>query len=250
MSCCSLGRKLDVSTLARVWDSLRWNSMKPENQSLTKHGCHSLGPKRRRAAAAVPSVGASEAWPTKQPPQCVKNSLGQHFQPHSSVTKVTKVGIILRSLTRKCFRQPHNVELGAGSCHARAGKRNKRLFLISRQHLRRPYCSFSPSTMSPHWCQVPTAHLNADCGVFHNVSALKWLWILCNGNYCVLAEEEVTFYHYGWKDCATVVFYFFITIILHAVVQEYLLDVSLFSGGKDGIHQTTRTLNNVNMSSW
>lgn len=42
----------------------------------------------------------------------------------------------------------------------------------------------------------------------------------------VCAEEEVTFYHYGWKDCATVVFYFFITIILHAVVQEYLLDVS------------------------
>lgn len=43
----------------------------------------------------------------------------------------------------------------------------------------------------------------------------------------VRAEEEVTFYHYGWKDCATVVFYFFITIILHAVVQEYLLDVSV-----------------------
>uniref|UniRef100_A0A3B5KZG4 Translocation associated membrane protein 2 n=1 Tax=Xiphophorus couchianus TaxID=32473 RepID=A0A3B5KZG4_9TELE len=35
---------------------------------------------------------------------------------------------------------------------------------------------------------------------------------------------EVTTYHYGWKDCATILFYFFITIILHAVVQEYLLD--------------------------
>uniref|UniRef100_A0A8C3G5F8 Translocation associated membrane protein 2 n=1 Tax=Cyclopterus lumpus TaxID=8103 RepID=A0A8C3G5F8_CYCLU len=37
-------------------------------------------------------------------------------------------------------------------------------------------------------------------------------------------EGEVTFYHNGWKDSATILFYFFITIILHAVVQEYLLD--------------------------
>lgn len=46
---------------------------------------------------------------------------------------------------------------------------------------------------------------------------------------CVCLEGEVTFYHYGWKDCATIVFYFFIAIILHAVVQEYLLDVSMKS---------------------
>ncbi|KAM8847680.1 translocating chain-associated membrane protein 2 [Synchiropus picturatus] len=37
-------------------------------------------------------------------------------------------------------------------------------------------------------------------------------------------EGELTLYHYGWKDCATILFYFFIAIILHAVVQEYLLD--------------------------
>ncbi|XP_068197868.1 translocating chain-associated membrane protein 2 isoform X3 [Antennarius striatus] len=37
-------------------------------------------------------------------------------------------------------------------------------------------------------------------------------------------EGEATFYQYGWKDGATIVFYFFIAIILHAVVQEYLLD--------------------------
>lgn len=43
---------------------------------------------------------------------------------------------------------------------------------------------------------------------------------------CVCLEGEVTFYHYGWKDSATILFYFFIAIILHAVVQEYLLDVS------------------------
>ncbi|RXN32249.1 translocating chain-associated membrane 2 [Labeo rohita] len=38
------------------------------------------------------------------------------------------------------------------------------------------------------------------------------------------ADGEVTLYHYGWKDCATVLFYLCITIILHAVVQEYVLD--------------------------
>ncbi|XP_077443848.1 translocating chain-associated membrane protein 2 [Stigmatopora argus] len=37
-------------------------------------------------------------------------------------------------------------------------------------------------------------------------------------------DGEVTLYHYGWKDCATILFYFFITLILHALVQEYLLD--------------------------
>ncbi|XDV41242.1 hypothetical protein PO909_010139 [Leuciscus waleckii] len=38
------------------------------------------------------------------------------------------------------------------------------------------------------------------------------------------ADGEMTLYHYGWKDCATVLFYLCITIILHAVVQEYVLD--------------------------
>ena len=41
----------------------------------------------------------------------------------------------------------------------------------------------------------------------------------------VCSGSEVTLYHYGWKDSATILFYFFIAIILHAVVQEYLLDV-------------------------
>lgn len=45
----------------------------------------------------------------------------------------------------------------------------------------------------------------------------------------VCLEGEVTFYHYGWKDSATILFYTFIAIILHAVVQEYLLDVSIQS---------------------
>lgn len=40
------------------------------------------------------------------------------------------------------------------------------------------------------------------------------------------ADSETVHYHYGPKDLVTILFYIFITIILHAVVQEYILDVS------------------------
>lgn len=39
-------------------------------------------------------------------------------------------------------------------------------------------------------------------------------------------DSETVNYHYGPKDLATILFYILITIILHAVVQEYILDVS------------------------
>ena len=39
-------------------------------------------------------------------------------------------------------------------------------------------------------------------------------------------DSETVHYHYGPKDLVTILFYVFITIILHAVVQEYILDVS------------------------
>nr|XP_035943666.1 translocating chain-associated membrane protein 2 isoform X2 [Halichoerus grypus] len=38
------------------------------------------------------------------------------------------------------------------------------------------------------------------------------------------AYSETVHYHYGPKDLVTILFYVFITIILHAVVQEYILD--------------------------
>ncbi|XP_067883668.1 LOW QUALITY PROTEIN: translocating chain-associated membrane protein 2-like [Heterodontus francisci] len=38
------------------------------------------------------------------------------------------------------------------------------------------------------------------------------------------ADGEVIFYHYGTSDFVTILFYICITIILHAVVQEYALD--------------------------
>lgn len=43
-------------------------------------------------------------------------------------------------------------------------------------------------------------------------------------------DSEAVRYHYGPKDLATVSFYIFIAVILHAVVQEYILDVSDMSG--------------------
>ncbi|KPP79027.1 translocating chain-associated membrane protein 1-like 1-like [Scleropages formosus] len=41
-------------------------------------------------------------------------------------------------------------------------------------------------------------------------------------------SEPLNFYHYGPKDMATVFFYMLIAIILHALIQEYILDVSAF----------------------
>uniref|UniRef100_A0A670HUK8 Translocation associated membrane protein 2 n=1 Tax=Podarcis muralis TaxID=64176 RepID=A0A670HUK8_PODMU len=37
-------------------------------------------------------------------------------------------------------------------------------------------------------------------------------------------DGEIVLYHYGLKDLVTILFYIFIAIILHAVVQEYALD--------------------------
>lgn len=39
-------------------------------------------------------------------------------------------------------------------------------------------------------------------------------------------SEHVNFYEYGPKDIATIFFYMLIAIILHAVIQDYILDVS------------------------
>ena len=48
---------------------------------------------------------------------------------------------------------------------------------------------------------------------------------------CVLlsdtADNEVTNYTYGMKDSFSVFFYLLIAIVFHAVIQEYVLDVSV-----------------------
>lgn len=45
-------------------------------------------------------------------------------------------------------------------------------------------------------------------------------------HHLVFADGELVQYHYGLTDLVTILFYIFIAIILHAVVQEYALDVS------------------------
>jgi translocating chain-associated membrane protein 1 len=43
------------------------------------------------------------------------------------------------------------------------------------------------------------------------------------------ATESASLYHYGIKDLATVLFYMLVAIIIHAIIQEYVLDVSIQS---------------------
>lgn len=41
------------------------------------------------------------------------------------------------------------------------------------------------------------------------------------------ATESASLYYYGIKDLATVFFYMLVAIIIHAIIQEYVLDVSI-----------------------
>lgn len=40
------------------------------------------------------------------------------------------------------------------------------------------------------------------------------------------STDSITRYTYGWKDFCAVFFYFLICIVMHAIIQEYILDVS------------------------
>uniref|UniRef100_A0A8C5CWP3 Translocating chain-associated membrane protein n=1 Tax=Gadus morhua TaxID=8049 RepID=A0A8C5CWP3_GADMO len=48
--------------------------------------------------------------------------------------------------------------------------------------------------------------------------------VLGEGSCWILLLYSVNFYQYGPKDAATVVFYLLIAVILHALIQEYILD--------------------------
>ncbi|XP_041106589.1 translocating chain-associated membrane protein 2-like [Polyodon spathula] len=64
--------------------------------------------------------------------------------------------------------------------------------------------------------------------MFEVTAKTAFLFILPQYNTSTLTPDgEVSLYQCGWRDCVTVLFYFFIAIILHAVVQEYVLDVSI-----------------------
>jgi translocating chain-associated membrane protein 1 len=55
--------------------------------------------------------------------------------------------------------------------------------------------------------------------VHHNVTGEQ--------NIGMNVAPEIIRYTYGWKDVCAVFFYFLICIVMHAVIQEYVLDVSL-----------------------
>lgn len=42
-----------------------------------------------------------------------------------------------------------------------------------------------------------------------------------------LEETAVSHFHHGIKDLATIFFYMLVAIIMHAIIQEYVLDVSV-----------------------
>ncbi|XP_016811156.1 translocating chain-associated membrane protein 2 isoform X2 [Pan troglodytes] len=88
----------------------------------------------------------------------------------------------------------------------------------------------------PLFSQEFVIHNHADIGfclvlcvliglMFEVTAKTAFLFILPQYNISVpTADSETVHYHYGPKDLVTILFYIFITIILHAVVQEYVLD--------------------------
>lgn len=81
--------------------------------------------------------------------------------------------------------------------------------------------SSSPPPLSPSSSSSPPLHC---------VSLPQCMFLnMCNSVHMNSEEkpEPVNFYLYGPKDMATVFFYLLIAIILHALIQEYVLDVSL-----------------------
>ncbi|XP_043566641.1 translocating chain-associated membrane protein 1-like 1 isoform X2 [Chiloscyllium plagiosum] len=56
--------------------------------------------------------------------------------------------------------------------------------------------------------------------------AIMFITVQYNVTYTNVDEEidSISFYEYGFKDLATIFFYMLIAIILHAVIQEYILD--------------------------
>ncbi|XP_029451983.1 translocating chain-associated membrane protein 2 isoform X1 [Rhinatrema bivittatum] len=88
----------------------------------------------------------------------------------------------------------------------------------------------------PLFSQEFVIHNHADIGfcivvciliglMFEVTAKTAFLFILPQYNISLPAPDgETVYYHYGIKDLVTILFYVFIAIILHAVVQEYILD--------------------------
>ncbi|XP_063298103.1 translocating chain-associated membrane protein 2 [Pelobates fuscus] len=61
--------------------------------------------------------------------------------------------------------------------------------------------------------------------MFEVTAKTAFIFILPQYNSSIQSlDGEIVYYHYGVKDLVTILFYICITLILHAVVQEYFLD--------------------------
>lgn len=63
--------------------------------------------------------------------------------------------------------------------------------------------------------------------LFNNFSQFKVISVFCLFVFSEEKSEPGNLYQYGPKDVATVFFYLLIAVILHALIQEYILDVSI-----------------------
>lgn len=76
-------------------------------------------------------------------------------------------------------------------------------------------------------CYFPDSY---KINLFQVTSPLAYMFIAVHHN--VSAEQiqqgvpEITRYTYGYKDLCAIFFYFLISIVMHAIIQEYVLDVS------------------------
>jgi len=67
--------------------------------------------------------------------------------------------------------------------------------------------------------------------IFHQVtSPWAYMFIAIHHNVTNTTEDPTAVVKYttGWKDACAVFFYFLVTIVMHAVLQEYIFDVSIF----------------------
>lgn len=64
--------------------------------------------------------------------------------------------------------------------------------------------------------------------MFQATSSWAYTFIAIHHNVTSNVEDPATPVKYttGWKDACAVFFYFLITIVMHAVFQEYIFDVS------------------------
>uniref|UniRef100_A0A803KD73 Translocating chain-associated membrane protein n=1 Tax=Xenopus tropicalis TaxID=8364 RepID=A0A803KD73_XENTR len=88
----------------------------------------------------------------------------------------------------------------------------------------------------PLFSQEFVIHNHADIGFFFVLCVLiglmfevtaktAFIFILPQYNSSIQSlDGELVYYHYGVKDLVTILFYVVIAIILHAIVQEYILD--------------------------